>query len=200
MHSSGQLRCRFGYSLPATGGATRRTAAPARGRGLDLAQTTSMATPSTKPRGSQQLEPPLASASSTAKLGLSRVLALGAVLWGAVFSVASALYPWSVSGGRVFTSLMAVAVTGITTCVATAYLRRLEGRVLWRATLTSLIWPAMCVGLDFFVLGLRPPRPSLGEYAQTTGLLYLMVPVIVLGLSYQRVRVEPARPGAGING
>jgi hypothetical protein len=157
-----------------------------------------MATTRTGLRTSLAPEPSLSREAGNPRAGW--VLALGAALWGAVFSVASALYPWSVANGRLFTSLMAVAVALITTCVATAYLRGLDGRVLWKAALTALLWPAMCVALDFLVLSLRPPRLSLGEYVQTTGLLYLMIPVIVLGLCYQRVRVEPARTAGGIKG
>jgi len=158
-----------------------------------------MATIRTGLRASQAREPRLSKeAAGNPRAGW--ILSLGAALWGAVFSVASALYPWSVANGRLFTSLMAVAVALITTCVATAYLRGLDGRVLWKAALTALLWPAMCVALDFLVLSLRPPRLSLGEYVQTTGLLYLMIPVIVLGLCYQRVRVEPARTADGIKG
>lgn len=158
-----------------------------------------MATTRTGPRASLAPEPRLVG-EAAGKLRAGWVLSLGVVLWGAVFSVASAHYPWSVANGRLFASLMAVAVASLTTCVATTYLRGLDGRVLWKAALTALLWPVMCVALDFLVLSLRPPRLSLGEYVQTIGLLYLMIPVIVLGLCYQRIRVEPARPAGGIKG
>lgn len=117
---------------------------------------------------------------------------LGLVLWGVVFSVASALYPWEIVDRRLFESIMSVVLAWVTTCVATAYLRGLEGRILARAIVAALSWPLTCVALDLVVSMLAPPRFSMREYAEAIGVNYLMIPAIVLGLTYQRLRVEAA--------
>jgi hypothetical protein len=49
--------------------------------------------------------------------------------------------------------------------------------------------------LDFVVLLATPPRFTVREYLQELGLTYLMVPVIAVGLAYQRWRRdEPQAP------
>src|SRR4051794_38070305 len=86
---------------------------------------------------------------------VSRAFWLGLLLWGAMFSISSTLYPLSVGNRRLFESLMAVALAGVVTCVATAYLRGLEGRILVPAIATSLMWPVTCIGLDLLVFMLK---------------------------------------------
>jgi len=126
--------------------------------------------------------------------GMTRALWLGLVLWGLMFSIASALYPWSVANRRLFESVLAVVLAGATTAVGTAYLRGLEGRILGRAVAASLLWTVTCWTLDFVILMVRPPRLSFGEYLEGTGLTYLMILPIVLGLTYQRLRFERVSP------
>jgi len=126
--------------------------------------------------------------------GMTRALWLGLVLWGLMFSIASALYPWSVVNRRLFESALAVVLASATTAVGTAYLRGLEGRILGRALAASVLWTVTCWTLDFLILMVKPPRLSFGEYFQGTGLTYLVIPAIVLGLTYQRLRVERASP------
>jgi hypothetical protein len=119
---------------------------------------------------------------------------LGALLWGVVFAVASALYPWSVVNRHLFDSVMAVVLAATTTCVATAYLRVLHGHILGRAVAAAALWPVTCVVLDLVALMTAPPRLSIGEYLESVGLSYVMIPPIVLGLAYQRLRAErPSR-------
>ncbi len=125
-----------------------------------------------------------------------RALWLGVLLWGVMFAVASALYPWSVATPALLASFMAVVLAGVTTTVATAYLRQLEGGVFWRVFKASLTWTATCVLLDLAMLMTMPPRLSIREYLQQIGLTYLMIPVIAMGLAYQRVLADAsaARP------
>lgn len=128
---------------------------------------------------------------------MTRALALGLLLWGVLFAVASVLYPWSVAAPRVFKSVIVVVMASVTTCVAIAYLRDLEGRILGRALFASMVWPLMCVTLDLVILMVRPPRLSIREYMADVGLTYLIVPVIVLGLAYQRLRFERSSFNSG---
>lgn len=131
--------------------------------------------------------------SSAGRWGMARSVGLGFVLWAVTFAVAGALYPFSVENPRFFQSIIALVLVTASVCVATAYLRGLEGRLLWRAVATALLWPTMGVFLDFLVHSLRPPRFSLREYVETIGLLYLAIPVALLGVTYQRIRSERPR-------
>ncbi|HEX2874812.1 MAG TPA: hypothetical protein VHP33_26355 [Polyangiaceae bacterium] len=121
---------------------------------------------------------------------LTRAAGLGALLWGVVFAVASALYPWSVVNRPLFDSFKAVVLASTTTCVAIAYLRGLQGHILTRVILASALWPVTCVALDLVVFMAAPPSVSLSQYFASTSLSYLMIPPIVLGLAYQRLRSE----------
>jgi hypothetical protein len=61
---------------------------------------------------------------------------------------------------------------------------------LGRTVATSALWAIICVGLDLVMLMTLPPRLSLPEYLSQDGLVYLMIPPIVVGLAYQRIRTE----------
>jgi hypothetical protein len=119
---------------------------------------------------------------------MKRVLWLGALLWGALFAIASALYPMSVDNRALFGSLMAVVIACSSVGVASAYLRDLHGHLFWRVLVASCTWVVTCWLLDLLAMSLLPPRYSFAEYVKQLGVDYLMIPVIALGLAYQRVR------------
>jgi hypothetical protein len=127
-------------------------------------------------------------------VGSARSVWLGLLLWGVMFSFASALYPLSVADRPLFESLATIARATAITAFGTAYLRGLEGRILGRAVATSALWTITCVMLDLVMLMTLPPRLSLPEYLSRDGLVYLMIPPIVLGLAYQRIRTEGSSP------
>jgi hypothetical protein len=129
-----------------------------------------------------------------ALVAVARALWLGLVLWGVLFSWSSALYPWAVANRLMFESLRGVVLASAATTVGTAYLRGLSGRILGRALAASALWTLTCVSLDLVVSMLQPPRFAFSEYLASGGLGYLMIPVIVLGLAYQRLRVQRPDP------
>lgn len=122
--------------------------------------------------------------------GVTRALGLGLVLWGVMFSWSTAFHTWAVANRPLFEALRAVALAGTATAVGTAYLRGLKGRILGRAVAASALWTLTCLSLDVVISMLQPSRVSVGEYFANSGLSYLMIPVIVLGLTYQRLRVQ----------
>jgi hypothetical protein len=126
-----------------------------------------------------------------ALVAVARALWLGLVLWGVLFSWSSALYPWAVANRLM---LRGVVLASAATTVGTAYLRGLSGRILGRALAASALWTLTCVSLDLVVSMLQPPRFAFSEYLASGGLGYLMIPVIVLGLAYQRLRVQRPDP------
>lgn len=117
-----------------------------------------------------------------------RCLWMGALLWICVFAIASLLYPWDIANRHLFEWVMAVVVAGAAIAVATAYVRGLQSPVLPQVVTAAVLWPVMCVVLDFMVILAVVPRVSLGQYLKQVGLAYLMIPPIVLGLAYWRPR------------
>lgn len=126
---------------------------------------------------------------------MTRALLLGAILWGVLFTLGSVL-EMSVESRPLAQSVLAVLTACVTVGIASAYVGRLKGRILWRACAASLLWVAMCWALDFLALSVRAPTFSWAEYWAARGLVYLMIPVIALAMGYQRVRFEPLLPAA----
>ena len=120
--------------------------------------------------------------------GTLRTVWLGACLWGVLFTVKSALYPWSVTNQGLFASFLAVVLAVVATVVATTYLRDLRSRIFWRAFSAAVTWTFTCIALDVTMLMTMPPRLSVREYLEQVALIYVMIPVIAMGLAYQRVR------------
>lgn len=117
---------------------------------------------------------------------MSRCLWMGALLWGSVFAVASLLYPWGITHRAVFEWVMVIVVAGAAVAVASAYVRGLQGSVWTQVVAAAVLWPVTCVVLDFVVFLAISPRLSVGQYLESVGLAYLMIPLIVLGLAYRR--------------
>lgn len=119
---------------------------------------------------------------------MKRIVWLGALLWGILFAIGSALYPMSVGNRALFGSVMSVLIAGSSVGVASAYLRDLHGHLFWRVSVASCTWVATCWLLDLLAMSLLPPRYSFADYFKEVGVGYFMIPVIALGLAYQRVR------------
>lgn len=117
-----------------------------------------------------------------------RCLWMGVLLWGSVFAIASVLYPWGIGNRQLFEWVMAVVVAAAATAVSAAYVRGLQGPVLPQVVTAAVLWPLMCVGLDFIVFLAVVPRVSVGGYLKQVGLSYALIPPIVLGLAYRRAK------------
>jgi hypothetical protein len=83
-----------------------------------------------------------------------------------------------------------VAATNVT--VMTLYLARISSAFLAHGALCGVLWVAENFVFDFIAFSIGPMQLGFAEYVQDIGVTYLMIPVITVGLAWQR---EAGRTG-----
>jgi hypothetical protein len=115
-----------------------------------------------------------------------RLLGFGVVLWAVVLGVAMAMGSWRTTNRPLFESMIAVTLATATVVMMTVHLRRVSWGFLRAGALAGVIWPAVSVALDMVVFSTGPMKMAFSDYVQDIALTYLMIPVIAMGMAYQR--------------
>lgn len=118
-----------------------------------------------------------------------RLLAIGGyglACWFVPFAAAMAMYPLRVTHQMLFESLIAVVLAATVVGVATAYLARISAVSGKHATLVGLAWVLQSLLLDWLAFSIGPMRMALTDYVADIGVSYLMIPIVTLGLAWQR--------------
>lgn len=125
--------------------------------------------------------------SGESPLHAGRILLYGFILWAVVFSVSIGLHAWRVTQQPLFDSAIPVVLALATTLLMTAYLLSVESNFLRHGVATGITWLLVCVLLDALLLLPSPIRISVDEYIEEVALTYSMIPILTLGLAYQRL-------------
>ena len=115
-----------------------------------------------------------------------RTLGYGVASWFAVFAVSMALYPWRVDNRPLFESVIPVVMAAVNITLMTLYLSRISSGFLAHGALCGALWVAENFICDFFAFSIGPMQLSFAEYVQDIGVTYLMIPVVTVGLAWQR--------------
>ncbi len=91
---------------------------------------------------------------------MAKLFAYGFMLWGFMFALSSALYPWRIASPRLFEVVTALALAGATTIATVRYLASGRLQTMSRAVKAACIWPVLCLGMDLVMLEVFPPAPA----------------------------------------
>ena len=124
-----------------------------------------------------------------------RILGYGFLSWFTVFAAAMALYPWRVDNRPLFEAVIPVVMVACTVVLMTGYLARISSDFVVHGLLTGVVWLVENLLFDWIAFSVGPMQLTFAAYVQDIGLTYLMLPVITLGLAWQRQAGRRASAG-----
>lgn len=124
-----------------------------------------------------------------------RLLGFGVVLWAVVLGAAMAMHTWRATNRMLFESAIAVVLAGATVVFMTLHLRHVTWGFLRAGAFAGVIWTAISIALDLVVFSTGPMKMSFGHYVQDIALTYFMIPIITVGMAYQRRVASDGSPG-----
>ena len=122
---------------------------------------------------------------------LGRVFIFGFALWAIVFGTATSMVTWRLDNRPLFEAVIPVVLALVTTTLATGYLAGVRKRFMAHGVLIGSAWAAFSVVIDLPMFLAGPMRMPIGDYLQDIGVTYLMIPIITIGLAYQRALGNP---------
>lgn len=117
---------------------------------------------------------------------MKRLIGYGAMLWGFLFAVGSALYPWSVDDRPTYNGVLSITAAVATALATMHFLRSQRDHVLRRTLTAAVVWPLLCVTMDLLVFMLLPPRLAGAEAVAQLVPVYFVIAVVVAAVGIQR--------------
>jgi hypothetical protein len=97
-----------------------------------------------------------------------------------------ALYPWRLDHRTLFEAAIPVVMAAANVTLMTFYLSRVSSAFLAHGAWCGVSWVAENLVCDFFAFSIGPMQLGFAEYVQDIGVTYLMIPVLTVGLAWQR--------------
>lgn len=97
-----------------------------------------------------------------------------------------ALYPWRIDNRTLFEAVIPVILAAANVALMTLYLSRISSSFLAHGALCGALWVAESFACDFIAFSIGPMQLTFAEYVQDIGITYLMIPVVTVGLAWQR--------------
>ncbi len=100
------------------------------------------------------------------------------------FVVSILIFPIRESQRPLFESIMPVVVTVCAVVFSILYFRKLESGFLREGILIGVVWFAINIVLDLLMFMEGPMKMSFPDYMMDIGLVYLIIPAVILGFGY----------------
>lgn len=115
-----------------------------------------------------------------------RIAGYGLASWFVPFAVAMAMYPLRMTNRALFESAFAVVLAGTVVATTTALLARVSSNFVSYGMRCGAVWVLQCQLLDAIAYSVGPMQLTLLDYVYDIGVTYLMIPLVTLGLAWQR--------------
>jgi len=112
------------------------------------------------------------------------VLIYGFMIWVIPFLVAMFTYSFRESNRPLFESIMTVVLISCVVGAGIKYFRDVKAEFLQEGIFMGIIWLAVSLVLDFPMFSFGPMKMNTFDYISDIGLMYLIIPIIVIGLGY----------------
>jgi hypothetical protein len=125
-----------------------------------------------------------------------RLFLFSFLLWLIPFFAGVALYPLKEAHNPLFDTVMPLIVTFCVVVLAIPYFRGVKQRFIGAGIQFGILAFVLAAGLDLAMVLWGPMKMPLQDYIQTTGLRYLIYPVVTIGMGLAMRRPAPAATDA----
>ncbi|MDP3034702.1 MAG: hypothetical protein Q8M97_06275 [Methanobacteriaceae archaeon] len=114
-----------------------------------------------------------------------KIILYGFLVWLIPFAISFVVFPLKTSMRPLFESIMPLVLSMVVITLAYYYLKDLESDFVKEGFFMGILWFIINITIDLFMfMPASPMQMSFADYMMDIGLIYVMIPVITLGMAF----------------